>query len=363
MTEYTAFGSEEKVRLTAKMVQSFLCVPTRNGNVCDERDAVKFIMLCRARRLNPFEGDAFLIGYETKDGPRFSLITAHQAFLKRAETHPDFDGMESGVVVKCNGEVINRMGDLTIEGDELLGGWATVYFKQRSHSMKKRLKLSTFKKNFGRWLDDPEGMIVKCAESDALRSSFPTLLGGMYLEEELPTTGGNPVPATTMPAKPTGRQSLKRPRPNGPVRASQPKEPGTSPDAAEPNVPVCWSCRAPAGGCACPPAGASWVSPAMPAAAETQREPGIDPEEMPVQGPGTCNAPTSFTDAMKREIESKELLENLFERVRTAATEKELFGIAKDMVAGQPILGEFRYQQVSDLFRDRKKILKSGKPA
>ena len=34
--------------------------------------------------------------------------------------------------------------------------------------------------------DDPAGMIVKCAEADALRSAFPTMLGGCYTEEEMP---------------------------------------------------------------------------------------------------------------------------------------------------------------------------------
>jgi hypothetical protein len=50
--------------------------------------------------------------------------------------------------------------------------------------MTKRLKLSTFDKGRSLWKTNPEGMIVKCAEADALRSSFPQLIGGMYLREE-----------------------------------------------------------------------------------------------------------------------------------------------------------------------------------
>ena len=33
----------------------------------------------------------------------------------------------------------------------------------------------------------PAGQIVKCAEADSLRSSFPTLLGGLMIQEELIT--------------------------------------------------------------------------------------------------------------------------------------------------------------------------------
>jgi phage recombination protein Bet len=168
------------------MVRNLICVPTKLGARCDQNQAIKFIMLCKARALNPWEGDAYLVGYDTKDGPQFSLITAHQAFLKRAEVHPEYDGMESGVIVAdAEGNLAEREGDFFIDGETVLGGWARVHFKDRKFPMYKRLRLSTFNKGFGRWRDDPAGQIVKCAEADALRSSFPTSLGGMYLEGEM----------------------------------------------------------------------------------------------------------------------------------------------------------------------------------
>jgi phage recombination protein Bet len=202
--EIVPFMSKEPIILSCHIVQTMICVPTKSGHVCDARQALRFMMLCKARSLNPFEGDAFLIGYDTKDGPQFSLITAHQAFLKRAETHPEYDGMESGVIVKAkDGFIFDRDGDFTLDDDTLIGGWATVFFKNRSHPNKKRLKLSTFRKPYGRWNDDPAGMIVKCAEADALRSSFPTMLGGMYLEDELPGAGVFDASTLTRPSRVT----------------------------------------------------------------------------------------------------------------------------------------------------------------
>lgn len=194
--EFTPFMSKDPIKLSVAIVRNMICVPTRSGKTCTDAQAMKFMMLCRARELNPFEGDAYLIGYDTKDGPQFSLITAHQAFLKRAETHPEYDGMESGVIVKTkDGELVDREGDFILDDDKCVGGWATVHFKARKFPMKKRVKLTTFSKNFGRWLDDPAGMIVKCAEADALRSSFPTMLGGMYLDDELPAATATAKPA------------------------------------------------------------------------------------------------------------------------------------------------------------------------
>lgn len=210
--EYVPFGSEDKIKLSVKIIQDIVCIPTRTGKVCDEREAMKFMMLCKARALNPFEGDGFLMGYEGRDGISWSLITAHQAFLKRAEPHPEFAGMRSGVVLAefakcpaCDGagqlksnkpcRRCNEMGvsdevegDILPKGATLHGGWATIFFKNRPEPMHKRVALAVFKKPFGRWNDDPAGMIVKCAEADALRSSFPTKLGGLYLKEEVEST-------------------------------------------------------------------------------------------------------------------------------------------------------------------------------
>lgn len=188
--EYLPFAKEDKnaqVTLTVAIVQSLLCVPTKQGAVCSAGQAWKFAKMCQAKGLDPYEGDAFLVGYDTKHGPMFSQITAHQAFLKRAELHPEYNGMRSGVVVidKSTKDVIEREGDMTLDSDILYGAWATVYFKTRAVPMYKRLKLTTFAQTYGRWMADPAGMIVKCAEADALRSAFPTMLGGLYCGSEM----------------------------------------------------------------------------------------------------------------------------------------------------------------------------------
>lgn len=184
--EITPFGSDERIKLSVSIIQKLIAVPTRTGKIPDANACIKFMMLCRARHLNPFEGDAFMLGYDTQSGPQFSLITAHQVFLKRAEASHGFKGMQSGVIVRHQDEVVEREGDITFQSEELLGGWAKVYRKDREHPFYRRLKLSTFNTGRSRWEKDPAGMIVKCAEADALRSAFPSHLGGLYVEEERP---------------------------------------------------------------------------------------------------------------------------------------------------------------------------------
>ena len=185
LTKYIPFGASDEVKLSISIVKNLIAVKTKQGKTCSDTDAIKFIAMCQARRLNPFEGDAFLIGYDGKDGPTFSLITAHQAFLKRAELNTEYDGMKSGIIVKEGEELKDLEGDFYQPGQSVVGGWATVYFKNRKQPMHKRVRLERFKKGFGIWVDDSAGMICKCAEADALRSSFPTMLGGLYLKEEV----------------------------------------------------------------------------------------------------------------------------------------------------------------------------------
>jgi len=184
--EYVPAGSDSAIKLSASMVSNFIAVPTKSGALPTERDCIRFVLLCKARALNPFEGDAYLIGYDGRNGPEFSLITAHQAFMKRAQLSKEYNGMESGVgIIDADGKFVERAGDLVFEGETLVSAWARVYFKTLQVPMFKRLKRTTFDTGKSRWEKDPAGMLVKCAEADALRSSFPTTCGDLYIQPEM----------------------------------------------------------------------------------------------------------------------------------------------------------------------------------
>lgn len=182
--EFIPFGAADKIKLSVKIIQNMVAVPTASGKTCSERDALRFLMLCQAQRLNPFAGDAFLVGYDGKYGPQFSLITAHQAFLKRAEASQDFEGMESGIILQSDdGAISEREGDFHLEEENVVGGWARVHRKGRKPTYR-RIRMARFNKGYAQWKEDPAGMIVKTAEADALRSTFPTLLAGLYMQGE-----------------------------------------------------------------------------------------------------------------------------------------------------------------------------------
>lgn len=183
---YIPHGNDEAIKLSLSIIEKQIATPTRSGKKPTQKEMMDFLMLCRARKLNPFEGDAFLVGYDSKDGARFSLITSHQALLKRAELCKEFDGMESGLILDWNGELEETQGDFLPDGAVAVGAWARVHRSDRKIPTYRRLNISRYDKGFGLWKEQREMMAVKCAEADALRSAFPTSTGGMYLREEMP---------------------------------------------------------------------------------------------------------------------------------------------------------------------------------
>ena len=186
MVEYKPFLASESIRLNVALVQKFLTTPTKSGKQATEADCVRFIMLCQARQLNPWEGDAYLVGYDTQTGPQFNLITAHQALLKRAVYQDDFLGMASGIIVQSpDGDIEEREGDFLPPGYKLLGGWARLKQKGKEIDVVRRINLEPFDKGFGLWKSNPQGQIVKCAEADALRSAYPSQNSGLITREEI----------------------------------------------------------------------------------------------------------------------------------------------------------------------------------
>lgn len=199
---FIPFGESESIKLSVGMVRQFLAIPTKSGKLPSDADCLKFVMLCRARQLNPWVKDCWLVGYDSKDGPTFEQITAHQALLKRAEANPAYRGVDSGVIVKRDEEIIEIEGAFAIDGDILLGGWARVWRSDRDVPQVGKVKLATYDTKMSRWSKDPHGMIQKVAEAAALRKTFPTQLGGLYCAEEMGEAGGSrPVVQPSSPAK------------------------------------------------------------------------------------------------------------------------------------------------------------------
>lgn len=196
----------EIVKFTDDSGQSVQITPADvRGTFCPsatDKEIQMFLALCANQHLNPWTKDAYLVKY---GGNPASIITSRAAIQKRADSNPDFEGVELGVVVaNAQGTVEHRPGEACYKvlGEQLLGGWARAYRKGRKpyYSEVPLAEYSTGKSN---WQKMPGTMISKVAEMHALRGAFPQEFQGMYSSEEMDQAQQQPaqqVRATVEPA-------------------------------------------------------------------------------------------------------------------------------------------------------------------
>lgn len=168
----------EQVTLSPSTVKNFLV----NGNEnISMQETVMFINLCKYQHLNPFLNEAYIIKYGSKPA---QLITSKEAFMKRAESNPQYNGFKAGCIVLRNNDVVYTNGAFILDTDKLLGGWAEVSRKDRDIPVRVELSMKEFSKNQSTWKTMPATMIRKTAIVNALRETFPDTLGGMYTEDD-----------------------------------------------------------------------------------------------------------------------------------------------------------------------------------
>ena len=168
----------QEVKLTGGMVKNYL---TRGNDTVSEQEIVMFINLCKYQKLNPFLNEAYLVKFK---GAPAQLITSKEAYMKRAFDHPKFDGIRAGIIVQRGEETLELEGSFSLPGDQLLGGWAEVYVKDKKHPYVTKINLDEFSKGQATWKNMPKTMIRKTALVQALREAFPDNLVAMYTEEE-----------------------------------------------------------------------------------------------------------------------------------------------------------------------------------
>ena len=162
--------------------------------VCPEaspRDVSLFLAFCQAHKLDPIGAkDAYLVGFRDKKTGNFqaSIITSYHVFNKIACSHDDYDGIESGIIVAdSQGRVTEVPGAAFFPnlGQTLLGGWARVYSKKRSHPFVVRVSLADYTTGWGNWKSRPAMMIEKVAKCQGWRGMYPEEMRGMYGAEEM----------------------------------------------------------------------------------------------------------------------------------------------------------------------------------
>ena len=178
----------EKVVLTPQTVKNYLISGDKDR--VSMQEVVMFINLCKYAGLNPWLKEAYCIKYGNEPA---TMVVGKEAFMKRAEKTPGYDGFEAGVIVLSGGEVIYRTGTLKLPEEEIMGGYAEVYRKDRSHPYRIEVAFDEYagRKKDGslnsQWSKRPATMIRKVALVQALREAFPETFTGLYTAEEVGT--------------------------------------------------------------------------------------------------------------------------------------------------------------------------------
>lgn len=182
--EYIANG--EKIKLSSTMVKKYLV--SGNADRVTDQEVMMFMTLCKYQHLNPFLREAYLIKYGNSPA---TIVTGKDTFTKRANKNPNYLGKQAGIIViNEEGEVINREGTFRLQNEEIVGGWAKIFIKDREPEY----NTVSFNEYVGRksdgsinnqWATKPATMIRKVAIVQALRECFPEDFGGMYSPEEM----------------------------------------------------------------------------------------------------------------------------------------------------------------------------------
>jgi phage recombination protein Bet len=140
-----------------------------------EPEFMLFAEMCRATGLNPATKEIWAI----KAGGRLQLMTGINGFLKIANSHPAFDGME-----------VSHEWD----GKQLVSCTVKVHRKDRKFPAIATAYMAEYCKPSPIWKQMPSVMLAKCAKSLAIREAFIQELGGLYTAEEMPSSFAAPMP-------------------------------------------------------------------------------------------------------------------------------------------------------------------------
>ena len=192
----------EMVRFTPQEIKERLC-PTATDS-----ELALCIELCNRQRLNPFTKEVYLVKYGSAPA---SIITSYQVFNRRACRNDNYNGIKSGVVVMRGREIVKKRGAAVYKqvGEQLIGGWAEVSFKDGRETAYAELALSDYSTGKSNWSKMPGVMIEKCAKAAAWRLAFPDDFSGMYTAEEMDQAQPRKADSVTEAPKPVDLQPVR----------------------------------------------------------------------------------------------------------------------------------------------------------
>jgi hypothetical protein len=211
------YGMETK--LSFDLVKQYLVVG--RPELVTKGEMMHFIAECKARQLNPYRRDCYIVKFTQKDTA--AIITAKDYFVSRGDAQKSLQWWEAGIIVTrdcrpcnstglikdkpcdlCKGEgviEIKRNGALPRNGDTLIGGWFEAKKSTRERPNYLEVDLQGYIKKtsqgeitrFWKPVNQPM-MIRKVALSQGFRETYPDEFKNLYDSAEIDIPDGMDLP-------------------------------------------------------------------------------------------------------------------------------------------------------------------------
>ncbi len=192
LVEYVS-RDQQAISLSFDTVRKYLV--SGKSDLVTDAEIIYFMGTCKARGLNPFKKDCYLVKY-TNASPA-AIIVSIDYYRSRARAQDDCIGWESGIIVADKDEQITfRKGSFCFPGDILKGGWFKATPAGWQVPFEWSVNLEPFIKTtrdgdvtqFWREDNQPQ-QIAKVAESQGLRRLWPDEFQSLYTDAELNNAG------------------------------------------------------------------------------------------------------------------------------------------------------------------------------
>jgi phage recombination protein Bet len=194
----------QEIKLSIDTVRKLLV--SGNPQFVTDAEIMLYIGMCKARGLNPFKKDCYLVKYT--QGDPASTIVSIDYYRARARAQKDCKGWQCGIIVRGkDGNLQQREGSFIEEDEKLLGAWFLGQPEGWTKPLHWTINLSAFIKKTKEgtptrfWsVDNQPGQIVKVCESQGLRKLWPDEFQGLM------TAGEIELDITPEPTKPVYKQ-------------------------------------------------------------------------------------------------------------------------------------------------------------
>lgn len=145
------------------------------------------LMEAREKHINPISG-MYLIPSSSPDRPAGHKIK-YDIGIQRARKIHGFLGLNMGLLVKRDKQLVETSGELALEDDIVVGAWAEVYISGLPRPLRKEVSKKEFWGNSKTWNEKGGFMLCKVAVDHLLRTNYPAL----YAEETEESGNGEVV--------------------------------------------------------------------------------------------------------------------------------------------------------------------------